>query len=539
LNTVIDYNCILNDSDYHHNNLTDFHDAYFDCYQDDFTGYSESESNQRENESNSNKRKIHMITPAQITSYEDSSASLLIHNMPAIPEAEQAILGAIFYENSVIEKFVEFLKAEHFFIPLHSKIYDLCLKVIGRGQVIDPLLIRNYLIDDEAFQDLGGDAYLTKLMSSFISLSQAQEYARQVYDAYLRREIIKISDESIANAKKYVISEDANKQIENMESKLFRITQDNAKQLQKFQNHVLSVIQMAESAFKKDSHVVGTTTGLIDLDKLLGGLHPSDLIILAGRPSMGKTALATNIAFNAAMDSLNRKTGETVLFFSLEMSSEQLTMRLLSQDSGIPSDKVRRGAISQEDFISFVNASKNLYDLPLLIDDSATLNIPLLRTRVRRASRKQKISLIVIDYLQLLYSDNWGDNRVQQLSEVSRGLKAIAKEFSVPVLALSQLSRAVEQREDKRPQLSDLRESGSIEQDADVVMFIYREEYYQSRKKPDESSEKFAAWQNSMQSVHNMAEVIVAKQRHGPIDIVNLRFEAKLTKFDNFFPGHE
>lgn len=454
--------------------------------------------------------------------------------LPSIPEAEQALLGAVLYDNSVIDKFIEFLKPEHFFIPVHQKIYDVLIKVITKGQIADLIIIKNYLSTSDELDGSGGEDYLRSLLSMFASLHQVKNYADQIYDAFLRREIIKISDQSIQGAMDYNVDANAAFQIEKIEQSLFKLTQtDQSSRVKTFQSQIINTIKNAETAFKRDDHLVGVTTGLIDLDKALGGLHKSDLIILAGRPSMGKTALATNIAFNAAKSLKSSK--KSVMFFSLEMSSEQLTLRILSQVARIPSDQIRRGVVTEKDFISFVDTSKKLYDIPLLIDDSAMLSIAGLRSKIRRAIRKNQVALVVIDYIQLMSNDAWRDNRVQQLSEISRGLKSIAKEFNIPILALSQLSRAVEQREDKHPQLADLRESGSIEQDADSVMFIYREEYYESRRQPSEDSDKFHIWQEKMQKVHGLAELIIAKQRHGPINNIKVRYESKFTKFDNFY----
>lgn len=460
------------------------------------------------------------------------------NSVPFSIESEQALLGTILYENRCFEKISEFLKNYHFYLPLHQKIYAICAQIINRGQVADPISVKFYLENDSSTADLKEQnidiiQYLTELIDTFISLAQAETYARQIYDMYLRRQLIKICDEHIHRAASQSISDDVEKQMEELFEEIFALEENKKSQqsLVPFYEYLSSAIKNAETAFKKDSHIVGTTTGLVDIDKLLGGLHPSDLIILAGRPSMGKTSLATNIAFNAALEVKNA----SVVFFSLEMSGEQLALRILGQESGVPSDKIRRGAISQENFLSFVNVSQKLASLSMIVDDTPILTIPSLRSKLRNIKRKMNMSLVVIDYIQLMVSDTKNENRVQQLSEISRGLKAIAKEFNVPILALSQLSRAVEQRDDKRPQLADLRESGSIEQDADVVMFIYREEYYKSRSKPSENSAEFAEWQKQMSDVYNLAEVIVAKQRHGPIDSVKLHYDGRFTKFSNFY----
>ncbi|HEX2150941.1 MAG TPA: replicative DNA helicase, partial [Stellaceae bacterium] len=388
----------------------------------------------------------------------------------------------------------------------------------------------------------------------------AEHYGRTIHDLYLRRELITVGQDIVTEAFEHDLDDLATEQIERAEAKLFELASSGQAEggPREFRFALTSAITMAQAAFKRDGKIVGVATGFTDLDKKLGGLHPSDLIILAGRPSMGKTALATNIAFNAAKDyqpahgpdgriDLTRQAedGAVVAFFSLEMSAEQLATRILAEESGTSSDKIRRGEVRREDFDKFVMASQRLAAIPLYIDDTPALSIAALRTRARRLKRQHGLGLIVIDYLQLMRpsaAKGGQENRVQEISEITRGLKAIAKELNVPVLALSQLSRAVEQREDKRPMLADLRESGSIEQDADVVMFIFREEYYLSRSEPprraEESDQKFNEryedWQRRSEAAFGMAEVIIAKQRHGPIGTVKLHFEAETTKFDNF-----
>lgn len=459
-----------------------------------------------------------------------------MNSVPFSLEAEQALLGTILYENRCIENIENFIKDYHFYLPIHQRIYEVCSKIIHKGQVADPITVKFYLENEstDEIEKVDIASYLSELLDAFISVNQAESYAKQIYEMYIRREIIRACDEYTQRASNYSIEDNIDNQMEEFCERIF-LLEEGKKTKQSatpFYQHLTHAIQNAENAFKKESHIVGTDTGFTDMNKLLGGLHPSDLVILAGRPSMGKTSLATNIAFNAAADS-----GQfSVVFFSLEMSGEQLALRILSQESGIPSDKIRRGAISQEDFLTFVDVSKKLSSLSMVIDDSPILTIPMLRSKLRTIKRKTNIGLVVVDYIQLMVSDLKNENRVQQLSEISRGLKAIAKEFNIPILALSQLSRAVEQREDKRPQLADLRESGSIEQDADVVMFIYREEYYKSRSKPSESSpQEFLEWQKAMSEIYNVAEVIVAKQRHGPIDSIKLHYDGKLTKFSNMY----
>lgn len=458
------------------------------------------------------------------------------HNL----EVEQAFLSILLYDNAHFEYIPEYFKSDHFFHPLHQKIYDAIVALIQRGHLASPITLVHFFAKEEQIQ--GVEGYLAKISGLFFPAHQLKDYARQLHELFLRRQLIGLGQELVSNAQQATVHGPGPREhIENLEHRLFQLTTfGSEKSVQPFSYALQEALVSAEKAYKRDSHVVGVTTGFVDLDRLLGGLHPSDLVILAARPSMGKTALATNIAFNAAFCQLEKKNndGAAVVIFSLEMSSSQLAMRLLGQETGIPSDRIRRGAIDQSHFPLFVEVTRRLSELPLFIDDTPALSIGGLLTRARRLKRKENIGMIVIDYLQLITTGrSSSENRVQELSEITRGLKALAKELNVPVLALSQLSRAVEQREDKRPQLADLRESGSIEQDADVVMFIYREEYYEARKKPTDGSDKMALWQSHMAQIHNMAEVIVAKQRHGPIATVSLYFDGQRTKFSNAAPS--
>ncbi len=462
-------------------------------------------------------------------------------------EAEQALLGALLHNNLTFERVSEFLRPEHFSDPAHVRIYEAISNLINRGHIADPITLKEYFDRDDALADVGGGHYLAQLAGSVISIINTQDYGQKIYDFYLRRQLIDVGEGIVNEAHTYDLDVSAVNQIEFAEKKLFDLATVGQQErgLQTFSLSLKQALTSAEVAYKRDSHVVGVTTGFKKMDESLGGFHPSDLIILAGRPSMGKTALATNLAFNAARASLEKKEGAPVAFFSLEMSSEQLANRILGQESGLSSDLIRRGDIGKSDFPRLVEVSNRLNSLPFFIDDTPALSVPAIRTRARRLKRQEGLGMIVIDYLQLL--GNTGrkaaENRVLELSEITRGLKALAKELNVPVLALSQLSRAVEQRDDKRPQLSDLRESGSIEQDADVVMFIYREEYYLARKKPIGHEDKIAEWEKSLQTVANIAEVLIAKQRHGPISTVQLHFEGRLTKFSDlatpaYLPAH-
>ncbi len=483
-----------------------------------------------------------VITAA--TSRDVSSVRMPPHNV----EAEQALLGAILVNNNAFEKVGDFLRPEHFYDPVHERIFAAIVTLINRGQIADPKTLRGLFENDPALAPVGGAQYLGDLAASVISIINVLDYGQLIYDLHLRRQLIALGEMLVNDAYAHDLDRSATTYIEETESRLFELAQSGeiSRGFIKLERSLTTSLRIAEEAYKRDSHVTGITTGLRDLDRKLGGLQKSDLVILAGRPSMGKTALATNIAFNASRANFETggKDGAAVAFFSLEMSNEQLATRLLGEHASVPSDKIRRGEIKQEDFAKFFEATKMLSRAPLYIDDTPGLTVAALRTRARRLKRLvPSLGLIVIDYLQLLRGggSRRDDNRVQEVSEITRGLKGLAKELDLPVLALSQLSRAVESREDKRPQLSDLRESGSIEQDADVVVFVYREEYYHARSEPsrrqDEGDEKFNArherWQQRGEEVRNIAEVIIAKQRHGPIGIVPLHFDGQYTRFSN------
>lgn len=464
------------------------------------------------------------------------SVAALEKGIPYNHEVEQAFLSILLHDNYAYENVPDFLKIDHFYDALHQRIFKAVTLFIQKGHLASPITLAQYF---KAESQGTAAAYLASLATVLVPARNLRDYAQQIYDLYLRRQLIALGSTIIHEAQTIDLEGPTPQQhIESIEHQLFQMTSlDQSRAIQPFSYALHDAIVSAEAAYKRDSHIVGITTGFIDLDRLLGGLHPSDLVILAGRPSMGKTALATNIAFNTALVKLKQGTdeGAGVGFFSLEMSATQLAMRLLGQETGIPSDRIRRGAIEQSHFPAFVEVARNLSELPLFIDDTPALSVASLLTRARRLKRKENIGLVVIDYLQLLTTGrSHSENRVQELSEITRGLKALAKELNIPVLALSQLSRAVEQREDKRPQLADLRESGSIEQDADVVMFVYREEYYEARKKPSEGSEKMGAWQAHMSDIYNLAEVMIAKQRHGPISTVYMHFDGQKTKFSNF-----
>ena len=469
--------------------------------------------------------------------------------LPHSIEAEQAIIGSLLFNNEIYDHIGAIVKGEHFFDPVHARLFDTIRARIEKNALASPITISTFLADDEGFQELGGSSYLTHLAASVSSVMAVRDYAQMVYDMALRRGLITIGYDIAESAQKITAETSPSEHIAAAEQQLYTLSEQG--QVERgFQGFVVSTtdaIKQISAAYKRDGSLAGISTGLKDLDVILGGLQKSDLLILAGRPSMGKTALATNIAFHVAKSYKKGITedgtegaiaGGVVGFFSLEMSSEQLAGRILSEATEVPSYKLRSGNINEDEFRRLIEAAKTLETCPLYIDDTAALPINQLATRARRLKRTHGLDVMVVDYLQLVRPARANDSRVNEVSEITQGLKAIAKELNIPVIALSQLSRAVEQRDDKKPQLADLRESGSIEQDADIVMFVYRAEYYLARLKPDENdSEKMAAWQESMEKVHNLAEVIIGKQRHGPIGDVALHFNGEFTKFSNLAHG--
>jgi replicative DNA helicase len=467
-------------------------------------------------------------------------AETLPHNI----EAEQQLLGAILTNNEVYDRITALVKAEHFFDPVHQRIFEIAAARIQKNALVSPVTLKAYVEDDAGLKELGGPSYLVRLAGAAISAYAARDYAQMIYDLAVRRELIQLGRDIAAQAAKVDVASEPKDQITEAEQRLYKLGEQGVAErgFQSFLKAAVEAVNNANAAYQRGGGLSGIATGLIDLDRKLGGLHPSDLLILAGRPSMGKTSLATNIAFNIAKahkfgrlhDGREGSVeGGIVGFFSLEMSAEQLAARILSEASEVPSEQIRRGDMQEHEFRRFVDAAKALETCPLYIDDTPALPISQVAARARRLKRTHGLDLLIIDYLQLLKGSS-KDNRVQEVSEITQGLKAIAKELNIPVIALSQLSRAVESRDDKRPQLSDLRESGSIEQDADVVMFVFREEYYREREKPgDHELEKMAQWQTLMESVHGKAEVIIGKQRHGPIGTVDLSFEGRFTRFGN------
>jgi replicative DNA helicase len=486
------------------------------------------------------------MTSAAFDFTPHAPAAPTIEQMPCNVEAEQALLGILLYDNGVYERLSDALGARHFYEPFHGRLFAAIEENVRRGQLAEPILLADRFKRDPAFEELGGVRYLANLIDNAPPSANVQDYARTVYDLALRRDLIRIGGE-IAHVATMDAEKAARDQIESAEQQLFTLAETGSAStgFVPFAQALHGAVEMAAEAYSRDGGLAGISTGLIDLDQKLGGLHPSDLLILAGRPSMGKTALATNIAFHVAKnyayelepDGAKKTTnGGVVAFFSLEMSAEQLAMRLLAEVSGVSSDRLRKGEIDQSEFARVRDAALEIENSPLHIDATGGLSIAKLTARARRLKRTSGLDLIVVDYLQLVTGSDLGANanRVQEVSQITQGLKALAKELSVPVIALSQLSRQVENREDKRPQLSDLRESGSIEQDADAVMFVYRESYYLGRAEPDVKDQaKHFEWQEKMDDVRGKAEVIIGKQRHGPIGTVRLAFNDDLTKFGN------
>ena len=446
-------------------------------------------------------------------------------------EAEQSVIGSILLSNEIFDEINMIIVSKNFYDPMHQKIFGAIEKLIYSGMLANPITLKNHFENEK--DDLNVPEYLVKITKFSTSSRQAIEYSKLIYDLFVKRELIKISENVIDTAKLNDLDNDGQKIIENFEKSLFDLAERGSfnSSLIKFDEAMRQTIEMASSAYKNDEGIVGVPTGLTDLDDRLGGLHKSDLIIIAGRPSMGKTALATNIAFNAAKKLQDDGKKSSIAFFSLEMSSEQLSTRIHAAQTRIKSNDIRRGRISEEQFDKFIETSKDISELPLYIDETPAISIAALSNRARRIKRLYGLDMVVIDYIQLMRASNFKDGRVQEISQITQGLKAIAKELSVPVVALSQLSRQVEQRDDNKPLLSDLRESGSIEQDADVVMFVYREAYYLERKEPRPATVEHAEWQAKMNEVSSLAEIIIGKQRHGPTGNIMLEFEAMFTKF--------
>ncbi|SFQ52027.1 replicative DNA helicase [Roseivivax halotolerans] len=482
----------------------------------------------------------------EITSFNATGAEVQSPDtMPHSIEAEQQLLGAILTNNDVYDRVAAIISAKHFYDPVHARIFEVAAARIAKNNLASPVTLKAFMADDEGLKELGGPEYLVRLAGAAISSFAVKDYAQMIYDLAVRRDLIGLGREISDKAAKVDVASEPREQIVEAEQALYRMAeQGQAEQgFVSFLRAVTDAVNVANAAYQREGGLAGVSTGLVDLDKKLGGLHKSDLLILAGRPSMGKTSLATNVAFNIAKaykrgirpdGTEGAIEGGVVGFYSLEMSAEQLAARILSEAAEVPSEQIRRGDMTEEEFRRFVEAAKSLEACPLYIDDTPALPIAQLAARARRLKRTHGLDVLMVDYLQLVRGSGRGDNRVQEIAEISMGLKAIAKELDIPVVALSQLSRTVESRDDKRPQLSDLRESGSIEQDADVVMFVFREEYYKEREKPgDHDLDKMAAWQEEMERLHGKAEVIIGKQRHGPIGTVELSFEGRFTRFGN------
>jgi replicative DNA helicase len=483
-----------------------------------------------------------LAASAFLTSNTDADANFRLapHNI----EAEQALLGAILVNNDAFDRVSDFLKADHFSEEMHRRIFDVAAQLIRAGKLASPITLKTFLGE----HDLGGvtvSQYLARLAAEATTIINAEDYGRTIHDLALRRNLIVVGEDIVNAAYDAPVGASPSEQIEDAERKLYSIAETGRYEggFQRFSDALTTAVDMAAKAHQRDGKLSGIATGLADLDRLMGGLQVSDLVIVAGRPGMGKTALATNIAFNIARAHEGRArpdgtvetvNGGIVGFFSLEMSAEQLATRIIAEQAAVPSSKIRRGQISEPEYLRIVEAARAMQTIPFYIDQSGGLSIGQLVARARRLKRQRGLDVLVIDYLQLLGGSKIrSDSRVQEVTEITTGLKALAKDLNVPVLALSQLSRQVEGRDDKRPQLSDLRESGSIEQDADVVLFVFREEYYLNNKKPKEGDHGFDAWQADMEKVHGKAEIIIGKQRHGPTGTIELAFEAEMTRFSN------
>ena len=462
--------------------------------------------------------------------------------MPQNIEAEQSLIGSVLFDNKVLEDLPTNFATRHFFDPLHATIFDACIFLIDNGRLADPLTLKNYLKQDDLQRDMDIEKYLSELREGVVSLSKAKFYAEEIRNCYVRRSLIRIGDELINKSVNPTLDVTPDQEISNTEEQLYNLAekdQINSGPLD-FKSVLASATNQINEAYNRKGKLSGIDTGFSGLNRQLGGLNKSDLLVLAGRPAMGKTALATNIGFNAAKSSKLEK-NESILIFSLEMSAEQLAQRILAEQSTIDSHKLRSGDLNETEFSKLVSTQNDILNLPFFIDDTPAISVGQIASRARRLKRTHGLSLIIIDYIQLIQGSKASEaqGRVQEVSNITRGLKSLAKELNVPILALSQLSRAVEQREDKRPILADLRESGSIEQDADVVMFVYREEYYLDKSEPTQRdnenqesfNERFLKWQDRRNMAEGKAEIIISKQRHGPTGIVQVQFEAKFTRF--------
>ena len=479
----------------------------------------------------------------EITSFDGKTADIQSpETMPHSVEAEQQLLGAVLTNNDVYDRIASIIGPQHFYDPVHARIFEIAAARIAKNALASPVTLKAFMEDDSGLKELGGPAYLARLAANAISAFAVRDYAQMVYDLAIRRELIGLGREISEKAARVEVSSEPREQIVEAEQMLYKLSEQGRAEsgFQSFLSAVTEAVNVANAAYQREGGLAGISTGLIDMDKKLGGLHPSDLLILAGRPSMGKTSLATNIAFNVAKaykrgmrpdGTEGTIEGGVVGFYSLEMSAEQLAARILSEASEVPSEQIRRGDMTEAEFRRFVDAAKALEACPLYIDDTPALPISQLAARARRLKRTHGLDVLIIDYLQLVRPATAKDSRVNEVSEITQGMKAIAKELDIPVIALSQLSRQVESRDDKRPQLSDLRESGSIEQDADVVMFVYRDEYYLANREPKPGTEDHLKWEQALNEARGKAEGIIAQQRHGPTATVPLAFQAEYTRF--------
>jgi len=463
----------------------------------------------------------------------------LARTLPSNTQAEQMLLGAILINHDLLNNVSEFLRVEHFFEVLHQKIYNAIEVITEKGLTVTPVTLKSMLDREELFHLEGGIDYLGKLTTIAMMVINPKDYGQIIYDLALRRQLIAIGENIVNTAYDSSLENASNQQIESAENKLYNLVTEGAGErgFLKIKESISESLDSINRAMKNSDHVIGISTGLIEMDVTLSGFHNSDLVIIAARPSMGKTAFALNLALNACksmqLKNQNSDLPKSVGFFSLEMSSEQLASRILSMNTHIDSSSLRSGRVSEEHYNELRKSASELSELPFFVDDSAALSISAIRTRARKLKRKHNLGILFIDYLQLITGMNQYDSRVQEVTEITKGLKAIAKELNIPVIALSQLSRAVELREDKRPMLSDLRESGSIEQDADLVMFIHREEYYLSRKQPSPGDAAHAEWQANISKVHNIADIIIAKHRNGPIRNIQIFYDNRYSKFGN------
>jgi len=485
-----------------------------------------------------------MIAPQHhtIMRAEHAMEQEVFRQLPYDVEVEQALLGTLLIDNYALERISNTLKPEHFYDPLHVRLYEAIEHMWAKGHAVTPLTLRSAMDNDEGLVEVGGQDYLVSLARAAPALPNAKDYARILAELAMRRELIRVGEDIVNTAFEAGADMAPSDQIDEAEKALYRVAERGryGEGPMGFEAAIAEAVKEAESALSRGGHISGVPSGFTDLDSLLGGLHSSDLLIVAGRPGMGKTALATNMAFYASRlwakdkaEKVDAPRGAPVLLFSLEMAASQLSARILSEQTEIEMRKIRTGRFTDDEWDRFVQTSQRLSDLPLYIDDTGGISIAQIAARSRRMKREKGIGLIVVDYLQLIESSRWSENRVQEITEVTKGLKALAKELSIPVMALSQLSRGVDSRDDKRPVLSDLRESGSIEQDADVVMFVYREEYYLKSREPDTGTSEHSAWMEKMERAHNRAEIMVEKHRHGPTNKIELFFDERFTRFSN------